>query len=89
MIALRPEPQTLLIVVALVVTGRPPSRAAWRAGAWPAPACMYLADEDLVDQVPSGRPPRSIAARTATPAELDRRTAAIAPPNLPIGVAPR
>ena len=39
MIALRPDPQTRLIVVALVVSGRPARSAAWRAGAWPAPAC--------------------------------------------------
>ena len=39
MIALSPEPQTRLIVVALVPSGRPALRSACRAGAWPAPAC--------------------------------------------------
>src|SRR4051795_11027077 len=38
MIDLRPEPQTRLIVVALVVGGRPAFSAAWRAGA-PARLC--------------------------------------------------
>ena len=38
MIALSPEPQTRLMVVALVPSGRPAVRAAWRAGAWPTPA---------------------------------------------------
>ena len=38
MIALRPEPQTRLMVVAEVPFGRPALSAAWRAGAWPTPA---------------------------------------------------
>ena len=38
MIDFRPEPQTRLIVVADVVSGRPASSAALRAGAWPTPA---------------------------------------------------
>ena len=33
-----PDPHTLLMVVALTVTGSPAARAACRAGAWPAPA---------------------------------------------------
>lgn len=32
---LRPEAQTLLIVVLIVVTGREAARAHWRAGFWP------------------------------------------------------
>ena len=36
--AFRPEPHTLLMVVALTPSGRPAFSAAWRAGAWPAPA---------------------------------------------------
>ncbi len=39
MIDLRPEPQTRLIVVAGVVSASPARSSAWRAGAWPAPAC--------------------------------------------------
>src|SRR5438093_914367 len=36
--AFRPEPQTLLIVRAATLGGRPAPRAAWRAGACPRPA---------------------------------------------------
>ena len=38
MIALSPEPQTRLMVVADVVSGRPARNVACRAGAWPTPA---------------------------------------------------
>src|SRR5574341_998677 len=38
MTAFRPDPQTLLIVVAFTVSGSPAPFAAWRAGAWPRPA---------------------------------------------------
>ena len=38
-IALIEDAQTLLIVSAGVSIGRPAPIAAWRAGAWPAPAC--------------------------------------------------
>ena len=38
MTAFRPEPQTLLRVVAGTVSGMPAKMAAWRAGAWPTPA---------------------------------------------------
>src|SRR5213079_1275363 len=40
--ALSPEPQTLLIVIAGTVPGRPAWIAAWRAGAWPTPPCSTL-----------------------------------------------
>ena len=36
--ALRPEPHTLLIVIAGTMSGRPALIAAWRAGFWPMPA---------------------------------------------------
>ena len=42
MVAFMPEPQTLLMVVAPVASGRPAPRAAWRAGAWPCPAGSTL-----------------------------------------------
>jgi hypothetical protein len=38
MIDFSPEPQTRLIVVALVPSGSPARSRAWRAGAWPTPA---------------------------------------------------
>ena len=42
MVAFMPEPQTLLMVVAPVASGRPAPRAACRAGAWPCPAGSTL-----------------------------------------------
>ena len=88
MIALRPEPQTRLIVVALRRVRRDrPASAAWRAGAWPAPGLEDLAHEDLVDRRRRrARPARSTAARMATPPSSIAGTPASAPPNLPIGV---
>ena len=46
-----PEPQTRLIVVALVVSARPPLSSAWRAGAWPDAGLEHLAHENFVDGV--------------------------------------
>ena len=40
--AFRPEPQTLLIVIAATCSCRPPLSAAWRAGFWPSPAATTL-----------------------------------------------
>ena len=39
-IALRPDRQTLLIVIDGTASGRPPAMPALRAGFWPAPARM-------------------------------------------------
>ena len=63
--ALRPEPQTLLMVVALTESGNPALRAAWRAGAWPAPAWMTwpMKTSSTFD---GSTPARSTAARMAT-----------------------
>ena len=36
--AFSPEPQTLLMVIAGTLTGRPALMTAWRAGFWPTPA---------------------------------------------------
>ena len=51
MTALRPEPHTLLIVTAAMVSGKPALRAACRAGFWPTPAWMHIAHDDFVDLV--------------------------------------
>jgi len=60
-----PEAQTLLIVVQGTLRGRPPNMAAWRAGAWPAPADTTL--PRMTSSTSSGdTPERSMAARTAT-----------------------
>ena len=37
-VAFRPEPQTLLMVIAGTMSGRPARMEAWRAGFWPTPA---------------------------------------------------
>ena len=87
MIALRPEPQTRLIVVALVVVrqARPEGRLA--GGRLAGAGLEDLAHEDLVDRAcRPGRPARSTAARIATPPSSTAGTSASAPPNLPIGV---
>ena len=45
--ALRPEPQTMLIVVAGTSFGTPAPIDTWRAGFWPSPA-VDAAEHDLV-----------------------------------------
>ena len=65
MIALRPEPQTRLIVVAGVVSARPASSSAFRAGAWPAPAWSTWPMNTSSIGASAGRPERSTAARIA------------------------
>ena len=67
MIDFRPEPQTRLIVVAVVLSGRPARSAAWRAGAWPTPAWSTWPIRTSSIGVPSGQAGRSTAARIATP----------------------
>ena len=85
MIALRPEPQTRLIVVALVESGRPALSVACRAGAWPAPACSTwpMSTSSIAS---AGTPARSTAAAMAMPPKVVAGTSASAPANLPIGV---
>jgi hypothetical protein len=85
MIAFRPEPQTLLIVVAETDGGSPALSAAWRAGAWPAPAWItWPMKTSSTDSV--GTPARSTAARMAMPPRVVAGVSARVPPNLPIGV---
>ncbi len=86
MIALRPEPQTRLIVVAGVVSARPARRSACRAGAWPDPAPRTWPMMTSSILVPRARPARSTAARIATAPSSTAGTPASAPPNLPMGV---
>src|SRR4051794_10105178 len=85
MIDFSPDPQTRLIVVALVVSGRPASSAALRAGAWPTPACSTWPIRTS-STVASGGSPRSTAAAIATPPSSTAGVFDSAPPNLPIGV---
>ncbi len=49
--AFRPEPQTLLMVMAGTPCGRPALMTAWRAGFWPEPAVQHLAEDHLADLV--------------------------------------
>ena len=87
MIALRPEPQTRLMVVALVVSGRPALSAACRAGAWPLPAWRTWPMSTSSSFVVAGsRPARSTAARMAMPPSSVAGTVLRPPPNFPIGV---
>ena len=85
MIAFSPEPQTRLIVVALVLSGGP--RAAQPGGQAPGrPGLQHLAHQDPVDRDVLGES-RTLDGRADRDApELDRRDPASAPPNLPIGV---
>ena len=87
MIALRPEPQTRLIVVALVVSGEARLERGLASRRLADAGLQDLAHEDLVDR---GRrragPARSTAARIATPPSSTAGVPARAPPNLPIGV---
>src|SRR3982074_2725592 len=57
--ALRPEPQTLLMVRAPTLGGRPPLMAACPAGAWPRPADRHLPP---LPPPPPARPPTGPAA---------------------------
>ena len=86
MTALRPDPQTRLIVVAGVVSARPARRSAWRAGAWPDPAPRTWPMTTSSILASGGRPDRSTAARIAVAPSSTAETVDRAPPNLPIGV---
>ena len=64
------EAQTLLIVSAGVSFGSPAPIAAWRAGAWPAPACKTW-PMITYSTSPSSIPARSSAARiTSEPSSV-------------------
>ena len=86
MIDFRPEPQTRLMVVAEVPSGRPALSAAWRAGAWPDARLQHLAHQDLVDRRSPGQPGALDGGPDRDATELGGRDGAQRPPNLPIGV---
>lgn len=83
--AFRPEPQTLLIVNAGTVTGRPALMTAWRAGFWPTPAVSTW--PRMTSLIWSGCRPllRSSSWMTIAPSSLAGVFDSV-PPNLPIGV---
>ena len=83
--AFRPEPHTLLMVVAETPSGSPAFSAACRAGAWPAPA--WITWPMIASSTRSGAmPARSTAARMAMAPRSVAGTVERPPPNLPIGV---
>ena len=87
MIALRPDPQTRLIVVAGVVSARPARSSAWRAGACPDPAartCPMMTSSTSGRSPPGPRAPRPRGRRPLPGSTAG--TPANAPPNFPIGV---
>src|SRR5262245_31982164 len=83
--ALSPEPHTLLMVVAGTVGAMPPFRAAWRAGAWPAPPWATWPMKTSSGSS-AFTPARSIAALMAKPPSSGALNEDSAPRNLPIGV---
>ena len=80
-----PEAQTLLTVSAVVVLARPALKAAWRAGAWPAPACSTW--PMMTCSISAGSmPARATALRIASPPSVVAASEASAPPSRPNGV---
>ncbi len=81
--ALSPDPQTLLMVSAEVEEGRPPFKAACRAGAWPTPAETTLPKMASLTGSPGNRSSRAFTTGAANSgADKDE-----SPPwNFPTGV---
>ena len=82
--AFMPEPQTRLMVVALVVSARPAASAAWR-GCLAGPGLQHLAHEHLVDAV-TVDPGTLHRGADGDAAKHRRGTFARLPPNRPMGV---
>src|SRR5215469_207908 len=83
--ALRPEPQTLLIVSAATRGSQPPLSAAWRAGFWPSPAWTTLpriASSTCLGSIPARRMDSTTTLAPSSGAEKVERP----PWNLPMGV---
>jgi hypothetical protein len=81
--AFRPLPQTLLMVRAEMLEGRPPRRAAWRAGAWPTPALTTLPKMASVGAAPGTAATRAF---TTWAARSGAASGAKAPWNRPMGL---
>ncbi|MCY1221751.1 hypothetical protein D9M72_338200 [compost metagenome] len=83
--AFRPEPQTLLMVIAGTMAGRPALIDAWRAGFWPEPAASTW--PMMTSLTCSGlMPARSSAALMTTAPSSGAGILASDPPNLPTAV---
>ena len=85
MTALRPEPQTLLMVTADTVAGTPALIAAWRAGACPTPPWTTLPMMTSC-RSPASIPARSTAARMATAPSSGADSGDSPPRKRPMGV---
>jgi len=83
--ALSPEPQTLLMVIAGIMCGRPALIAAWRAGFWPTPAASTW-PMITSDTWSGATPARSSTLRMMSAPRSAAGVLARLPPNLPIGV---
>jgi hypothetical protein len=80
-----PEAQTLLMVKAAVLLGRPAKMAAWRAGLWPIPAEMTF--PKMTSSTWEGLiPPRLTAPAMTGAASCGAVNAESAPMSLPLGV---
>src|SRR5262245_4974829 len=85
MTAFRPEPHTLLIVIAATWSDRPPLSAAWRAGFWPSPAATTL--PMMHSSTAAGSmPARRTASRTTIAPSCGAENSLRDPRNLPVGV---
>ena len=84
--ALRPLPQTMLMVSALTVSARPPRRAAWRAGFWPRPAGRTQPMMHSSTGSQAGKAARRTASRTTIAPRSTAEMSLSAPRNLPTGV---
>jgi hypothetical protein len=81
----KPEPHTLLMVMAPAETGRPALITHWRAGAWPMPAESTL--PRITRSTSSGfAPARTMASLTAIAPRSEAENDENAPWNIPIGV---
>src|SRR5262249_39264228 len=83
--AFKPEPQTLLTVIAATRWGSPPRSPAWRAGFWPRPACTTL--PMMISSTCWGSIParRTASATTLAPSSVADKGAR--PPwNFPMGL---
>jgi len=85
MAARMPEPHILDRVTAPALAGKPPLKAAWRAGAWPWPAIKQLPMSTSVTSIGS-MPARAKAAEMATPPKSWALRLAKSPWKLPMGV---
>ncbi len=86
-IDLRPLPQTLLIVMAWTLSGKPARRIACRAGAWALPPCRTWPMMTSSTASP-GNDVRAISCRMTWAASSGAGTSARTPPREPKGVRP-